>query len=131
MIEIAQNQSIKEGVLNITFSRTNIYNHKFVKGSFDTILAFNILLYFEDIERVLNRMNDLLKPGGTIITSTACLKEKRTLLGILSGFMIYILRMFRILPYLKFLKIKELQNAIATGGFQIIEADVPASLFHY
>lgn len=69
-------------------------------------------------------MNDLLKPGGLIITLTACLKEKRTFIGVLSSSFIFILSKMRILPNIKFFKMNELEETLNTGGFKIIETDI-------
>jgi len=124
MIVIAKDQANKNGNANITFSHTTLFDKKYQEGSFDTIMAFNILLYFEDTEKILNRMNKLLKPKGLIITSTACLGEKRTFIGIVSGSVIFILKKLGILPYLKFYKIPELKEVIANCGFKSIESDI-------
>jgi 2-polyprenyl-3-methyl-5-hydroxy-6-metoxy-1,4-benzoquinol methylase len=69
-------------------------------------------------------MNQLIKTGGLIITSTACLKEKRTCIGVLSGGLIFVLRSLKILPYLKFYKIRELEKIITSCGFKIIESNI-------
>lgn len=124
MIDVAKSQAKKKGSDNIEFSQTTLFDEKYEKGSFDIILAFNILLYFKDAEKVLNRMNELLKSGGLIVTSTACLKERRTLVGTLSGGIIFLLKKLSILPYLKFLRITELTEYITKSKFNIIESDI-------
>lgn len=124
MINIAKNKAGKSGNDTIIFSKTTLFDGKYKEGSFDTILAFNILLYFEDVEKVLTRMNKLLRPDGLIITSTACLKERRTFIGGLSGSVIFILKKLRMLPYLNFLRIAELKAAIINCEFNIIESDI-------
>jgi len=124
MIKIAKNKAMNIKMDNISFSQTTLFDERYTDGTFDAILALNILLYFEDVEKVLNRMNDLLKPDGLIITSTACLKEKRTFVGILSSSFILILKKLKILPYLKYFTIRELEETIANCRFKIIETDV-------
>jgi len=124
MIALARNIAHTNGTANITFSQTTLFDRQYQKNSFDTILTLNILLYFEDIEKVLRRMRELLKPGGLIITSTACLKEKRTPIGFLSGSIIYVLTKLGILPYLNFLKIEELKEAVSNCGFESVESDI-------
>lgn len=124
MIKIAKNKGMNIKKNNIIFSQTTLFDEKYKVRTFDTILALNILLYFEDVEKVLNRMSELLKPNGLIITSTACLKEKRTLIGILSGSIIYILKKLKKLPYIKFFTIRELEKIIINCSFKIIETDI-------
>jgi len=134
MIAIARNKKRNLNIDNITFSTTSLYDKKYKESSFDTILAFNILLYFNDFETVLNRMHGLLKTEGMIISSTACLKEKRTFIGILSSCIIYTLKKLKILPYLKFFTMLELKERIKNFGFNIIETgiliDKPATEYY-
>ncbi len=124
MIKIAKNKRINIKKDNITFSQTTLFDEKYIVGTFDTILAINILLYFEDVEKILNRMSELLKPNGLIITSTACLKERRTFIGVLSGSIILFLKKLKILPYIKFFTIKKLEKAITDCGLKIIETNI-------
>ncbi len=124
MIDIAREKAIKNQIDNITFSHTTLFDNTYKASSFDSILALNILLYFEDSEKVLNRMNKLLKPNGLIITSTACLKERRTFIGVTSSSIIYILKQLKILPYLKFFTMAELEDKIENCGFKMIEKGI-------
>ncbi len=124
MLEIARKKAINKEIESITFSQTTLFDKSYKEGSFQSILALNVLLYFEDIEKVLNRMNELLKKDGFIITSTACLKEKRTFTGVLSYGVISVLKKLKILPYLKFLTMKDLESKIKSCGFSIIETDI-------
>lgn len=124
MINIARRQAIDNQIDSITFTQTTLFDEKYKSESFDTILALNILLYFDDIEKVLNRMNKLLKADGLIITSTACLKEKRTFLGVLSSSIIFILKKLKILPYLEYYTMFELEKKIKKAGFKILETSI-------
>ncbi len=124
MIKIAKREAKNNQINNICFSQTTVFDEKYRKETFDVILVLNILLYFKDVQKVVKRMNNLLKPGGLIITSTACLKEKRTFVGIFSSSIIFILKKLRILPYLKFFKMSELEETITNCGFNIIETEV-------
>ncbi|MCK4922636.1 MAG: methyltransferase domain-containing protein [Bacteroidales bacterium] len=134
MIDIARKKAINNQIDNITFSQTTLFDKTYKKSSIDTILALNILLYFKDLEKVLNRMNELLKTDGLIITSTACLKEKRTFIGIMSSSIIFTLKKLKILPYLKFFTIHELEEKIENCGFEMIETgiliDKPATEYY-
>ncbi|MBM1106242.1 methyltransferase domain-containing protein [Aurantibacter crassamenti] len=124
MIGIAKDKLQTSGIENVNFSQTTLFDEYYKEGTFDTIFAFNILLYFEDVEKVLYRMNSLLKPGGTIITSTACLKEKKSIIAVFSSSVIFVLKKLRILPYLKFIGIDELKNSITNSGFNIIDSEI-------
>ncbi len=124
MIDIANDKARAKQIDNVFFSQTTIFDKKYKEACFDSILGLNILLYFKDEKKVLNRISKLLKPDGLFISSTACLKEKRNLISVVSSRLIFLLNTFRILPYLKFYKMQELENLISDAGFKIIETDI-------
>ncbi len=47
---------------------------------FDAVLAFNTLHLVPDLDRTLSRLKDLLKPGGLLISKTACVGEMNRLI---------------------------------------------------
>lgn len=124
MINMAKDQKHVDKINNVTFTQTTIFDEDYKKSSFDSILAFNIILYFNDEKKILNRINKLTKTGGLLITSTACLKENRTAIGILSRALIFLFRELKVLPYLKFHSMKGLEKTIMDCGFKIIETSV-------
>ena len=72
----------------------------------------------EDIQGVMRRINELLKPGGIFISVSTCMGDKKTLLGIL----VFLASKMRILPqHINLFKLPELQGIITGGGFQILE----------
>ncbi|MFC2104866.1 class I SAM-dependent methyltransferase [Bacteroidota bacterium] len=116
MIEIAKRNADERKIENVNFAQSSIFEEKLKKESFNVILAYNVLHLVEDTQKVLQRINELLKPGGQIISSTACLGEK-TLLG---KFFIFLSKI-GIVPNIKPFKISELEDLI-TENFQINEA---------
>jgi 2-polyprenyl-3-methyl-5-hydroxy-6-metoxy-1,4-benzoquinol methylase len=93
------------------------------------ILAFSILHLLEDTEESMQKINELLKPGGIFISATPCMREKKTFIGML----LFLLGKLRIIPYTRFLKFSELEDLIANGKFQIIKTedlhDTPPNYF--
>ncbi|HEY9246069.1 MAG TPA: class I SAM-dependent methyltransferase, partial [Candidatus Methanoperedens sp.] len=81
MIEAAKGKTVERKVNNIDFVQTTIFDEKLKPGSFDVILCFHLLHLVEDTPKVMQRINELLKPGGLIISATPCIKG--TFLGIL------------------------------------------------
>lgn len=124
MIELARENANINSYENIAFSQTTLFDKKYHEGSFDVILALNILLYFDNPEAVLQRMKKLLKPNGMIITSTACLKERKSVAGTVAGIVIWLLTKLRIMPYLKFLRVDELEAMIRNSGYALVEAGI-------
>lgn len=124
MIAHAKKKLETENINNISFARTTIFDQSLLDEKFEVILAFNILLYFKEPYKVVSRMNELLKKDGIIISSTACLNEKRNFFGILSSCIIYLLSNLKILPNMEFLKIKQLEKKFLDNGFIIVQKDV-------
>ena len=88
------------------------------KESFNVILVFNVLHLLEDTEKVIQRINELLKPGGLFISETACMREKKSFLSIF----LFFLSKIRVVPYIRFLKFSELESLIVNEKFQIVES---------
>lgn len=117
MISVARNKCKKEGITNVEFNIGDIYNEKLKKSSFDVIMAFNILYFIKDVDNVLSRINELLKPGGTFISVTDCLGEKKTF----SIGAQYLLSKLGVIPYIRRFKVSELRESVEAGGFSIIQ----------
>jgi 2-polyprenyl-3-methyl-5-hydroxy-6-metoxy-1,4-benzoquinol methylase len=118
MLEIAKRIAGERNIENIKFIQSTIFDESYSKETFDVVMAFNILHLLEDTQEVIQRINELLKPGGVLISETACLGEKKVFFSIL----LTPLRKIGIFPYANLLKISELEEFITTGNFQIIES---------
>ncbi len=117
MIDIAAAKAAAENIANIEFSPDDIFDSKFDNKKFDAVTAFNILLYIEDIEMLLKRIRQLLKPGGVFVSSTDCLGEKRSILNVIRKFLGFL----GIFPYMKFYSSEELEQTIKQAGFSLIK----------
>ena len=106
MIELA-----KKKTKDISFEKATIFD---INEKYDVVLAFNLLHLLEDTEKVVQKIDEILKPGGRFISATPCMKE-HVLLRI-AGFFISI---FGIL-YLRKFKISELKKLISIR-FDIVE----------
>jgi 2-polyprenyl-3-methyl-5-hydroxy-6-metoxy-1,4-benzoquinol methylase len=116
MIEIAINKAIVRKIQNIDYVNSTIFDDRYKRGSFDVILAFYILHLLDDSQKVIQRMNGLLKPGGLIISATPCMGEKSVLNSIFS-----IVSKIGIIPKVKSFKFLELENLITKENFKTIE----------
>ena len=122
MIDIAKRKASERKIENIDFIKSTIFDERYNTGHYDVILAFNILHFFEDTQKVIQRINELLKPGGLIIIASACIGEK-TFLNILQFLLFSPLIKFGIIPYMKFFKFSELEDSIVSENFQIVEIE--------
>jgi len=68
---------------NVNFAQSTILDWRFKNESFDAVLTFNVLHYIEDTQKIMQRINEILKQGGAFISATACLRKRRSFLSIL------------------------------------------------
>ncbi|MCX9009805.1 MAG: methyltransferase domain-containing protein [Candidatus Methanoperedens sp.] len=118
MIEIAKRKADGRKIKNIEYANSTIFDERYKRGSFDVILVFYILHLLEDTPKVMKRMNELLKPGGLIISTTPCMGEK-TFLSILLS----LVSKIGLIPNIRSFKISELEDSIANGNFEIVETE--------
>jgi ubiquinone/menaquinone biosynthesis C-methylase UbiE len=64
MIEIEREKAAAEGVSNLRFDRATLFDPELEEGSFDAVLAFNLLHLLEDIPAAIQRIRALPRPGG-------------------------------------------------------------------
>jgi len=117
MIEAAKGKTVEGKVKNIDFVQTTIFDEKLKTGSFDVILCFYILHLVEDTPKVMQRINELLKPGGLIISATPCIR------GTFLGVLLSPLSKIGLIPQFTSFKISELQDLMTDGNFEIVETE--------
>ena len=117
------------GLSNVELSQTNLFDPCLEEGSFDAVTAFNVLLYVENRAQVLERIRSLLKPGGMFLSTTDCLGEGITRVGIRKFWKSHTGSM----PYVAFDSRKKLEGEIARAGFAVLEREnlfsTPPNLF--
>jgi len=119
MIEIAREKAEKRKIENINYARATIFDDRYKPGSFDVILVFHLLHLLEDTQLVMQRINELLKPGGLIISVTPCLGEELTFLKVFLS----LGSKLGLIPTIKSFKISELEASIAHGNFEIVASE--------
>ena len=78
MVRRAQEKVKAQGVENVTVTQTDLFDGCLAEGSFNAVLACNVLLYIEDRSAALARIRALLKPQGTLLLVSDCLGEGLT-----------------------------------------------------
>ncbi|MFC2151087.1 class I SAM-dependent methyltransferase [Bacteroidota bacterium] len=116
MINVAHKRMNEHNTKNIKFIHASIFDEQFKNESFDVITAFNIMHLLEDPKIEIHRINDLLKPGGLFISSSAFLGEKS-----LFRFIFFLISKVGIVPHLKLLKTNEFEKLVISENFKIIE----------
>jgi len=118
MIKLAKEKAIEHKAENVYFARSTIFDERHHEGSFDAIMAFNILHLLDDPDMAIKRINELLKEGGVFISNTVCLKDK----GSMISTMMSIISKMPFLPNVKNFTVAELNGIMEKNGFKIMES---------
>ncbi|MGB5636779.1 MAG: methyltransferase domain-containing protein [Waterburya sp.] len=115
MIKIAQGKAEAQNINNVTFEQLTIEELTVADESFDVVLGLGILHLLENKKEVIAKVYKMLKPGGVLITSTACLGDTMKWFKVIAP----IGRFLRLIPLVKVFTSKELENILSDAGFTI------------
>lgn len=129
MTSIGSEKAQAQGISNVKFVAAELFDSTIENGPYDCVLAFNLLHLLKDTPAALERINGLLKPGGTFISKTVCQPGSRAPLKFrLIKMILPLMQWIGKAPYVNFMEIAELEGMISDGGFKIIETgNYPAS----
>ena len=116
LLAIAEQRKAERKLDNVEFIKTSIYDEHLKANSFNVVMAFFVLHFFEDIDAVFKRNHELLKPDGLFISETACLGEKSKITGKLLRFAGHL----GLLPKINLLTTQQLEQALEKSGFRIV-----------
>lgn len=116
MIEISKRKASERKIQNIDFERTTIFDERFKAASFDAIIAVNIFHLLEEPQKYFQRINQILKPGGLIISSTPCMSEALFLNSVLKVF-----SFIGLTPKLKSFTSSEMEQMLIKESFKTLE----------
>ena len=120
MIALANKKVRERHIDNASFSQIDAFDQKLESNSFSAILAFHIFHLVDDVPKVLTRLNDLLAPGGLLISQTPCFGEK----GWFFRSMISLAQKLGLAPPIRSLRIPELESLVSSTNFEIIETKI-------
>jgi len=124
MINEAIKKKDKANIQNISFSQGTIYKNDLEKASFDNIIAYGIIHLLEDKDKVIQRIYELLKPGGLFISTTACFRDKMAFKNSLEFKAYLFSKRLGILPlHLNMFSTNDVKELMGNHNFQIIEAE--------
>lgn len=123
MIDIAKKKASNRNLENIHFERSTIFDEKFAEESFDVIFACNILHLLEDPAKVIQKISQLLKPGGIFISDTVCLGEQKSIIRVFLA----LISKIGIAPYINPLKSSQLDDSLTQSGFRVAHAEMLGS----
>ena len=120
LLKIAEQRKAERKQDNIEFIQTSIFDERFLAESFDVVMAFYVLHFFEDIDAVFKRIHSLLKPGGLFISETACLGDKNKITGKLLRMGGYL----GFLPLINPLTTKQLEQALERANLSLLYKNI-------
>lgn len=121
MIDIAIERARAAHVQNITFDVADISALPDGDGPYDVVMAMSILHLLDDRVAVIEKVFDLLKPGGVFVSSTICLGDGAWPLRVL----VRLLSPLGLLPTVNFFSEDTLKADLAEAGFAIERAWCP------
>ncbi len=129
MISIARRKATERKIENIKFEQSTLFDERYEQESFNVLFACNILHLLDDPHEVMQRINELLKPGGSFISDTVCLGEQRSLMRIFLS----LISKTGLVPYINPLKTSDLEELLANANFRIVHSEIlgntPSSYF--
>lgn len=118
MIMAARRKAAERAIVNIEFAVATLDDRMLQPAFYDVVTAFNVLGYLPDGESALQRLRELLKPGGLLITVTDCWGERKAPVGALMT----LGSKCGLLPFMRAFSIRALEDSITVAGFRIVEA---------
>ena len=123
MIEIGERGAREQKIPNLDFMHADVLDPALKAGSYDAVLAFNMLHLLEDPAAAMKSIGALVKPGGVFISKTVCKFGPDTpLKWRLLKMLLPVMQFFGKAPYVNFMEVSALENLIEGGGFKILES---------
>lgn len=119
MVQLAAEKIRRSQIRNVTVEQLDLFDPSLPEGSFDAVMAFNVLCYVENRGEVLARIRRLLKPNGMFLSATDCLGQKITAVGLRKWWRSHTGKM----PYVAFDSMEHLKHDIAKAGFSVLESE--------
>jgi SAM-dependent methyltransferase len=120
MIAIAREKLAAEPVPRLSFDVADADQAIAGLGEVDVVLAFNVLHLVTDLDRALELAMQALRPGGLLISKTACISEMNPLIPYLA---LPLMRAIGKAPPVLCFDAAALQSAIARHGMDIVSVE--------
>ena len=113
MIAIGRQKAECADIDNVSFRQSSVEAFE-TTGSYDMVLALNLLHLLPDHTTALAKIHRLLKPGGLFISSTVCLADRMWFLRPV----IPVLQWIGKAPYVSFVGANDMLREVAVAGFE-------------
>jgi ubiquinone/menaquinone biosynthesis C-methylase UbiE len=120
MIAIARGKGAAEKAQNVVFDVADVARGPWPDAPYDAVLAFNLLHLLPDAAAACRTVHRLLKPGGVFVSKTVCLAGHAHLLRLA----LPVLRLAGYAPYVRVVRVSDVDRTIIEAGFEIVEVDL-------
>lgn len=114
MIAIGREKAERAGIENVSFRQSGVEDFSAPDGSFDMVLALNLLHLLPDRTAALSKIHRLLKPHGVFVSSTACLADRMWFLRPV----IPVMQWMGKAPYVDFFGARRMLHEVSAAGFK-------------
>lgn len=116
MLQAAE-KAKEKGKENITFQQKDLMELCAEPESYDVVAAYNVLLYMKNQDKVLEKIYEILKPGGIFLSATDCLGRNLSKDSVRKFWK----SKLHLMPYVSFDTPVGLMRKIQRKGFLVIE----------
>lgn len=116
MLQAAE-KAKEKGKENITFQQKDLMELCAEPESYDVVAAYNVLLYMKNQDKVLEKIYEILKPGGIFLSATDCLGRNLSRDSVRKFWK----SKLHLMPYVSFDTPVGLMRKIQRKGFLVIE----------
>jgi ubiquinone/menaquinone biosynthesis C-methylase UbiE len=120
MIAIAREKLASQPVPQLSFEVADADEPLGTAGEYDVVLAFNLLHLVTDLDRALQQAKHALRPGGLLISKTACIAEMNPLIRRLA---LPVMQAVGKAPHVLCFRADDLQSAMARQGLDILSVE--------
>jgi len=120
MIAIAREKAEAAGVTNVHFEVAALDAAPSVAGGYDAVLAFNLLHLMRDVPAAIRALAALVRPGGVVISKSACVGETGWLLRRIA---LPVLTALGRAPSVTQLCAADVDDMVRRAGLDIVEAE--------
>lgn len=117
LMAIAETRKTERKIKNVEFVQSTVFDARFKYDSFNVVMAFYVLHFYEDFDEVIKHIYDILKPSGLFILETACLGDK----SIITGKVVRLAGKLGLLPLINLLSTQQIEQTLKQTGFSIVE----------
>lgn len=117
MLEIARDRAAAAGIANVTFRQSALETLEAPAESFDAVLCLSILHLVEDRPGAIRKAAGFLRPGGVLVSSTACLNDGMRALALV----LPVVRAIGKAPRVGFFSAEALRADMRAAGLDIVE----------